>query len=196
MKSLFLILGFIFFTNTQSVFAQSDYFSTIEHYQRELNVEFKSKDDSPLEKKDRRQFEALEFFPIDSNFKVLANFARTPDQELIKMKTSTERTPVYKKYGEINFLINSVSFNLTLYQNQKYKESLFLPFKDNTNGNETYGGGRYLDIKIPSENIIEIDFNKAYNPYCAYSHRYSCPIVPTENTLDVKIIAGVKAFNH
>jgi uncharacterized protein (DUF1684 family) len=72
---------------------------------------------------------------------------------------------------------------------------LFLPFLDNTNGDTTYGGGRYIDLRIPEGDTIEIDFNKAYNPYCAYNSRYSCPIVPRENYLDTNIEAGVKKFH-
>ena len=75
-------------------------------------------------------------------------------------------------------------------------DHLFLPFTDNTNGVETYGGGRYIDLKIPAGNTINIDFNKAYNPYCAYSDKYSCPIPPPENHLDIEIKAGIKLTDH
>ena len=110
MKSLLSILGFIFFANTQSVFAQSDYLSQIHKYQKELNIEFKDKEDSPLEKKDRRKFEALDFFDIDSNFRVKAKFMRTPNQVAFEMPTSTDRKPIYEKYGEAHFTIEADSF--------------------------------------------------------------------------------------
>jgi uncharacterized protein (DUF1684 family) len=77
---------------------------------------------------------------------------------------------------------------------EEYRDYLFLPFADLTNGEETYGGGRYLDLTIPTGNTILLDFNKAYNPYCAYNPKYSCPLVPKQNRLDIPIIAGVKAF--
>lgn len=77
----------------------------------------------------------------------------------------------------------------------EYNDHLFLPFLDDTNGDATYGGGRYIDLRIPKNDIIKIDFNTAYNPYCAYNGKYSCPIVPSENYLPVKVEAGVKAFN-
>ncbi|MDG1428784.1 MAG: DUF1684 domain-containing protein, partial [Crocinitomicaceae bacterium] len=70
--------------------------------------------------------------------------------------------------------------------------SLFIPFRDKTSRHETYGGGRYLDVQIPDRDMMHLDFNLAYNPYCAYSHRYSCPIPPEENTLNVSILAGEK----
>ena len=117
------------------------------------------------------------------------------------MKTSTERTPMYKKYGELHFKIDEKSFKLNVYQNleliQKpgFKDYLFLPFSDQTNGNETYIGGRYLDMRIPKTKTVIINFNKAYNPYCAYNYKYSCPIVPLENDLDIEIKAGIKKFH-
>ena len=79
-------------------------------------------------------------------------------------------------------------------QDEEYKDYLFLPFLDDTNGEGSYGGGRYIDLRIPDSDTMIIDFNTAYNPYCAYNDRYSCPIVPRQNYLDVAIEAGVKAF--
>jgi uncharacterized protein (DUF1684 family) len=95
-------------------------------------------------------------------------------------------------------MIDSVPCRLAVYQNidllkrdrKKFKNYLFIPYKDKTTRNETYGGGRFLDFEIPKNATVILDFNLAYNPYCAYSHRYSCPIPPEENTLNVKIEAG------
>ena len=118
------------------------------------------------------------------------------------MKTSTERLPMYVKYGIATFKIDGKQFSLSIFQNielvkrEGFENYLFLPFTDLTSGVETYGGGRYIDLeKTDSGNII-IDFNKAYNPYCAYSHKYSCPVPPVENDLKVEIRAGVKAFEE
>jgi uncharacterized protein len=86
--------------------------------------------------------------------------------------------------------------NIDLSKKKEYKNYLFLPFLDLTSGNESYGGGRYIDMRIPKGNIITIDFNKAYNPYCAYNHKYSCPVVPDENNLNIEIKAGVKKFHN
>jgi uncharacterized protein (DUF1684 family) len=77
---------------------------------------------------------------------------------------------------------------------EAYVDYLFLPFSDATNGNETYSGGRYIDLRIPTSDSVLIDFNKAYNPYCAYNPKYSCPIVPKQNRLPIPVRAGVKAF--
>ncbi len=117
------------------------------------------------------------------------------------MKTSTDRTPKFIKYGEAHFELNGQHFKLNLYQdveftkNPKYKDDLFLPFFDETSGKESYIGGKYIDLKVPKGNTITIDFNTSYNPYCAYSYRFSCPKVPLENDLKVAIRAGVKKFH-
>ena len=116
------------------------------------------------------------------------------------MKTSTDRLPVYLKYGELVFNLKGGPFLLNFYQPpdlivmEGFEDYLFLPFLDETNGLESYGGGRYIDARIPEGNTIVIDFNKAYNPYCAYNDKYSCPLVPRENYLKTRIEAGVKTF--
>ncbi|MCB0475507.1 MAG: DUF1684 domain-containing protein, partial [Flavobacteriaceae bacterium] len=100
------------------------------------------------------------------------------------------------------FELNGQSLKLHVYQNQElikqaeYENHIFIPFTDLSSGNESYGGGRYIDLEIPRGDTLVIDFNKAYNPYCAYNHKYSCPIPPRENSLPVAIHAGVKAFKH
>lgn len=169
-------------------------------FQRELNAEYKDASTSPLTKKDLKTFTGLDFFPVDSKYKVTAKLKLTPDAKPFKMPTSTTRTPMYKCYGIATFTLDGKEYSLQIYQSQnpnrdpKYKDDLFLPFTDQTNGFASYGGGRYIDLKIPTGNTIEIDFNHAYNPYCAYSDRYSCPIPPRVNFLPVEINAGVKAF--
>jgi uncharacterized protein len=164
----------------------------------ELNEHYGNKEESPLDKKDLKKFKALPFFEINANYRVEAVWIRTPEEVPFEMPTSTERKPLYVKYGEIHFTIEGIACVLNVYQNlnlvskEGYEDYLFLPFKDFTNGEETYGGGRYLDIRIPAADLLVVDFNKAYNPYCAYSHRFSCPLVPDENQLQLPILAGVK----
>lgn len=169
-------------------------------FQRELNSEYKDASTSPLKKKDLKTFSALDFFAVNDKFKVTASFKLTPDSKPFKMATSTTRTPIYKRYGIATFKLNGKEYSLEVYQSQdpnrdpKSKDDLFLPFTDETNGFASYGGGRYVDLKIPAGNTIEINFNNAYNPYCAYSDRYSCPVPPRVNFLKTEINAGVKAF--
>ncbi|WP_452222569.1 DUF1684 domain-containing protein [Lacinutrix chionoecetis] len=169
-------------------------------HQREENAKFKDALKSPLTEKDRKTFRALEFFPFDSTYVVIANFKRTPDETPFEMATTTDRKPMYVKYGELTFTLKGEACKLDIYQNidlikrEGYEDYLFLPFLDETNGENSYGGGRYLDASQPEGDTIVLDFNKAYNPYCAYSPRYSCPIVPLKNSLDLAVEAGVKAY--
>ena len=169
-------------------------------FQKEMNADYKDASKSPLKDKDRKNFEGLDFFKFDSTYVVKADFKRTPNEKIFKMKTTTARRPIYVKYGELSFNLKGESFKLNIYQNQDlikkdgYENYLFLPFLDETNGLGSYGGGRYIDARIPEGNTMEIDFNKAYNPYCAYNDKYSCPIVPRINYLKTRVVAGVKAF--
>ncbi len=140
---------------------------------------------------------ALDFFPANDTFSVTAIFKRTAKEKAFPMKTTTERLPEYLKYGELHFQLKGKSCQLNVYQNvqlmkkQGFEDYLFLPFTDLTNGSETYGGGRYIDFKIPKTKSVILDFNKAYNPYCAYNEAYSCPIPPPENFIAEEVRAGV-----
>jgi uncharacterized protein len=170
-------------------------------FQENLNKKFADSNTSPLTEDDRNSFKQLEFFPISEVYKVNAEFIKIKKGKVFEMKTSTKRLPKYKVFGLLKFEIEGKTHQLYVYQSldlikkKEYKDYLFLPFTDYTNGNETYGAGRYLDIRIPKENQIEIDFNKSYNPYCAYNKDYSCPIVPEENDLKIEIKAGVKKYH-
>lgn len=170
-------------------------------WQKEMNAEYKDASTSPLKKKDRSDFKSLDFFKFDSTYVVTATLKRTPNTEWFKMKTTTSRESEERIFGILTFQLKEKTFSLNVYQGKElmkdedFKDYLFLPFLDNTNGDTTYGGGRNIDLRIPEGDTIEIDFNKAYNPYCAYNERYSCPIVPRENYLDTKIEAGVKKFH-
>lgn len=170
-------------------------------YQDNLNKEYANREESPLTEEDFKIFKGLDFYPINEKFIVEAKFTRTPDEKVFKMKTTGTRLPEYVKYGELTFTIDGKAFKLNLYQNidliknEGYADYLFLPFSDLTCGNESYIGGRYMDMRIPKSDKVTIDFNKAYNPYCAYNHKYSCPIVPLDNDLEIAILAGVKKFH-
>jgi len=177
-----------------------DYTASIKDFQYKLNTEFSDRKESPLTDEGFKNFISLDFFPIDSTFKITAKFELEKNQETFEMPTTTERLPIYKTYGKALFNIDGKELVIHIYQNQdlikedKYKNHLFIPFMDTTNGNETYEGGRFIDLEIPKGNTIVIDFNTAYNPYCAYNHKYSCPIPPKENKLEVAVKAGVKAY--
>ena len=169
----------------------SKYIQQIQHFQAELNEEYASPETSPLPKERIGTFKGLPFYPIDSTYRVEATFVRTAGMLPFYMPTTTGERRVYEKYGEVHFNLAGKPLVLNVYQSHalrekaEYKDYLFLPFTDKTNGSETYGGGRFLDLRIPEGNTFILDFNKAYNPYCAYNNGYSCPIPPKENKLKV-----------
>jgi len=199
MKSKVLIfLLFISFIAT----AQSNrkIIKEIKKAQSELNEEFLSPETSILDSLDQLTFKSLAFYPINTKYRIEAKFVRTANEKPFLMKTSTDRLPEYVKYGEAYFALDEKELKLSIYQStnhekeEGYENYLFLPYTDLTSGDGSYGGGKYLDLKIPEGNTIIIDFNKTYNPYCAYSHRYSCPVPPEENDLLVRIEAGVRDY--
>lgn len=142
-------------------------------------------------------FGGVDYFPVNPAFQIEAKLFVDKGKKF-KMPTSTDRKPWYRRYGYITFEVHGKQYSLTAYQNlalkksKEFKNYLFVPFRDLTSGISTYGGGRYLDLQIPSGSTLMLDFNTAYNPYCAYSYRYSCPIPPAENTLPIAIPAGEK----
>lgn len=167
-------------------------------FQQKLNREFKDPKESPLPAVERKKFNSLDFFEIDNTYQVVAVLERTPFESPFEMPTTTNRKPLYVKYGILYFTLKGKELKLNVYQNlnpkKGYEAYLFLPFTDLSNGETSYSGGRYVDMRIPNSSKVVVDFNKAYNPYCAYSGEYSCPIVPAENHLNLEIKAGVKAY--
>lgn len=198
MKITMLTIGLLF---VNLIFAQGNK-STQEaiKFQRNLNKEFANKEKSPLTEGDLKEFEELDFFPIDSNYIVKAKLKFFANSKPFKMQTTTDRLPIYKKYASATFSLNGKVFVLNIYQNEKllltadFDDYLFMPFTDKTNGKTTYGGGRYIDLNIPKGDTIIIDFNQTYNPSCAYNAKYSCPVPPKENNLNIEINAGIKKF--
>lgn len=144
----------------------------------------------------------IHFFKINPKYHITANFEKLFDTTGFVMKTSGLKSQIYLRYGKLNFTIDGRKCELTVYQSaqlmltQEYRNYLFIPFTDLTSGEKSYGGGRYLDllIEVIKNDSVEIDFNKAYNPYCAYANGYNCPIPPAENDLPVAIEAGEMNF--
>ena len=142
------------------------------------------------------------FFPVSKKYNVKSSFTKIIDTVGFTMKTSANTLKHFFKYGKLSFLIDGITHQLFVYQSkelmavEKYKNYLFIPFTDASSGDESYGSGRYIDLTIEyiQQNILWVDFNKAYNPYCAYSPNYKCPIPPKENFLKVAIRAGEMNF--
>jgi uncharacterized protein (DUF1684 family) len=179
--------------------SKEEHVKLVAEFQAELNAEYKDASRSPLPAAVRRKFTGLLFYPINYAACVEAHFVRDSSQAPFAMTTSNARRPLYRKYGELHFTLDNRPQRLTVYQSldlqrkKGYEDYLFVPFTDQTNGHTSYGGGRYLDLRLGQikEGQLVLDFNRAYNPYCAYSPEYSCPVPPTENRLPVAIEAGV-----
>lgn len=197
MTSVFICYFYVITLTAQEFESYQD---EMEWYQTSENESFKNPETTILKPKDLVDFHGLSFYPIDETFKVKATFVRTPNEKPFLMFTTTDRLPKYVKYAEAHFTLKGKKLKLNLYQSlprdtdPEYVNYLFLPFTDLTSGDGSYGGGRFINAYIPKGDTIVIDFNKAYNPYCAYNEAYSCPIPPRENDLLVRIEAGVKAF--
>jgi hypothetical protein len=202
MKKMKNSLLLVFLVQVSFGFAQEKFeISSVQKFQKEINAEYTDAITSPLTKEDLVSFTTLDFYPINEKYFVVAQFTRTENEKPFGMKTSTDREPLYVKYGEVEFTIDGKALKLNVYKNielskkMEYKNYLFLPFSDLTSGNESYIGGKYIDLKTPKGNTIAIDFNRSYNPYCAYNYKYSCPKVPLDNDLNIAIKAGVKKFH-
>lgn len=180
-----------------------DFDADVQKFQNELNKEYSDPDTSPLYDRHRARFEGLDFFEANENYRVEARLVVTPSTTPFMMPTTNNKVEKEERvYGILEFELFSKPYRLEVYQStdlmntKEYADYLFLPFTDLTNGEETYGGGRYMDLRIPKSNRIIIDFNKSYNPFCAYNVNYACPKVPKVNHLAIAIKAGVKKFHE
>jgi uncharacterized protein (DUF1684 family) len=147
--------------------------------------------------------ELMSFFQIDEKYRINCRFERTPNSPWFRMESSGAIKRNYRTYGILHFTVADTAVTLNIYQSQdlmtttQYRDHLFIPFTDATSGEETYESGRYIDLEINDiiNDRFTIDFNKAYNPFCAYVNgKYNCPIPPAENRLPVAIRAGEKTF--
>jgi len=157
---------------------------------------------SPIPEEAKATFGKLNYYRPKVSFRKSASFERYDQATHFLMKTTTDRLPEYALYGMVSFRHKGNTFSLNVYQNIEltkkpgYENYLFIPFNDLTNDKTTYGGGRFLDLTETGASTLLIDFNKAYNPYCAYNHKYSCPIPPESNNLKIKIKAGEKKWHE
>lgn len=176
---------------------RGDYVERIKEERREKNRDFKNSDESPLDEERKKLFDSLNYFPPDPAYKVTAKITPVDNKKLLILPMSDGEEDKYIRYATASFSLQGKEHKLLLLQRADVEDpnSLFLAFRDATSGNETYGGGRYIDLQLKSENQIIIDFNKAYNPYCEYNVTYSCPLPPRENSLDISIRAGEKTYS-
>lgn len=195
-----LVLAFLTGASGQTFYGSTD----LKTFRAGRDKEFRDAKESPLDEQSRKKFRGLLNYPVAKRFRVKATFTRTPNEKYFDIATSTGEMRKFVKYGGIlSFSIDGKQLKLSAYQveeevNAKYPEYadlLFVPFRDSTNRSETYGGGRYIDIKIPKSDSAILDFNLAYNPSCAYGNdRFSCPLPPSENKLEFAVKAGEKRY--
>lgn len=172
--------------------SEGNYKEQIEELRLKYQDNLKVIDDSPFKE---QEFLGLKYYEPNSDYVVDAERVGLKDGEIITLATSSGATQKYIKIALLVFEIQDVTDTLTLLQNIADPSDLFLPFTDETSGGETYGAGRYLPIEPMSGAEIELDFNRAFNPYCAYSDKYSCPMPPRENHIKVAIAAGEKNYH-
>ena len=176
-------------TSTDTAISDPEQYKTQILQEREAKDEqFKTGDDSPI--KDKEAFHGLHYFQPDLTYRIKANISPyTSDDKEVIVKYTDGTSEKYEKYGYAHFKIGDQALKLLLLKNESVISVLF---KDATNGTQTYGGGRYLDYPVSEikNNVIILDFNKAYNPYCVYQETYACPVPPAENTLSVAVPAG------
>lgn len=166
--------------------------SELEDFRREKDEFFGHDSQSPLTPEQKHDFKGLNYFPENPGLRLDVKTEELPTKERIEMQTSTGDIQVYFRHSRIHFLVDGTEAVLTIYEGPN---GFFLPFVDSLAGEETYPAGRYLEPEIMPGGRFLVDFNLAYNPYCAYNEHWSCPLTPFENRLKVPIKAGEKIFD-
>lgn len=151
-------------------------------------------DESPVPKEQRATFQPLSYFPISPAYRVPAALQVIPGEEIIEMSTSTGLRRKMRRIGTLRFTLQGQALTLTAFVDASNSgmQRLFVPFNDLTSGTETYAGGRYLDLERTGTGIYDLDFNRAYNPFCVFNVNYDCPVPPRENRLKIPVRAGEK----
>ncbi len=167
--------------------------SELTDFRLEKDEFFRQHPQSPLTAEQRRSFQGLNYFPENEDLRLEVTVEPFQNPEHIQMQTSTGGVQDYVRYGRFRFQAEGQEVELTIY---KADYGYFLPFVDSLAGKETYPAGRYLEPEDLLNNRFYVDFNQAYNPYCAYNEMWSCPITPAENRLKVPIRAGEKLFHE
>lgn len=173
------------------------YIEKIEQLRNEKNNSMQAGDESPFG--DSIEFKGLTYFPVDAKYRIHAKLTEIEQKKAVALPTSDGKQKSYLEYAYAEFELDGIKNKLLILEIMDmgpYRGTLFLAFADKTSAGETYGAGRYLDVKkVPGAASITLDFNEAYNPYCAYNDNYSCPFPPKENILTVPIKAGEKTYH-
>ncbi len=173
---------------------RAEYIERIAEQRAAKDNYFEKNDQSPFVS-NNIPFQGLNYYAPDPDYRVTAQISKVNNNTAVELITNDNVQKEYIPYGYAEFKLKGKNHKLLLFEmGDEYKDKLFLPFADETSARETYGAGRYLDIDKPTGNTVIIDFNQAYNPYCAYVDNYSCPFPPKENILDIEIKAGEKTY--
>jgi uncharacterized protein (DUF1684 family) len=163
----------------------------LEEFRHQKDDFFKQSPQSPLSPEQRAAFTGLRYFDENPDLRMEVEVERFSQDEQVQIQTNTGDVQTYERYGRFKFEVNGQTAQLTVYRNEN---GFFLPFADAQAGKETYGAGRYLEPEPAGGGRLYVDFNLAYNPYCAYNANWSCPITPAENRIKVAVQAGEKVF--
>jgi hypothetical protein len=178
---------------------RSDYASTLLEERRAKDTAFKTGVQSPLPAAEKAGFKGLSYYPPDENLRFHVKLNRYPVPERLRIGTNTGEIRTGLRYGYFEFDVDGKTSRLQVYRLDDAPAegpSLFVPFRDATTGKETYGAGRYIDLAENTGGMYDLDFNRAYNPFCAFAPSYSCPVPPEENRLGVPIRAGERIYAH
>lgn len=170
----------------------------IEAQREQKRQQFRESGHSPLPSAMRgEQFPGLDYYDPDPEYRFVLSLSEHDDPERITVETTADGEQTYLRWGEFRFELDGERYTLQAYRPDQQTDRLWVPFRDATNGDETYGAGRYIDLEFDHHRTADgwvLDFNTAYNPTCAYNYAYECPMVPTDNWLDVRIEAGERDF--
>jgi uncharacterized protein (DUF1684 family) len=176
----------------------SEWKAGLEMARKEKDAFFAQHWQSPIPPEDRSRFTSLDYYPPDRSYRFELELHEHPEPHVIKMAYTKGDEQDFLCWGEFRFQMGGKEHTLQVYRGSSEEAMLFIPFKDTTSGNETYGAGRYLDLAPERDRTAErkwiLDFNQAYNPWCVYSEAYTCPFVPPDNWLEVAILAGEKNY--
>ncbi|MCY3412071.1 MAG: DUF1684 domain-containing protein [Candidatus Heimdallarchaeota archaeon] len=171
-----------------------EYIKKIEDYRIKVDNWMTSNENSPLNAEEKTRFTKLEYFPVNPDYRIETIIQVNEGEELIEVQTTKGDIKNYYVYGHISFDIDDNRCTLAIFQNALDRSYFFLPYRDATCNNESYGAGKYLQVNDLGENKISFDFNLAYNMSCAYSDRYNCTLVPLSNHVNFEIPAGEKKY--
>lgn len=196
--TLMAIIALVIISYSMGIWDSGSYEQQILKAREETDQFMRRSSESPLADQQKRSFRGLEYFPPNPDYIVNAKLVPFQRKTTMTIPTSDNKEVTYIKYAMAEFTIDGTPQSLLLLQSEEENDpkALFLAFTDQTSGNETYGGGRYIDLRLNNDRRVIIDFNKAYSPFCMFNENFSCPFPPQENHLSVAIPAGEKIYKE